>query len=207
MVSVIFDLEGTLVDFEWDVAGGVAAATEALVALGFPEEALPDNYATLLNTAVREADRYGIDPEQARRRVDRIYDRFDADALDRWQLRDGARDALAAAPSRALVTNVGREATTTLCEREALTFDVVVTRDDVALLKPDPSGLTRAASHFTGTPLFVGDSAVDVRAGHEAGLAVALVRGGEAARADLPEPPAYDLSSLHELPDLLAELS
>lgn len=204
MASVIFDLEGTLVDFEWDVAGGVTEATEALVALGFPEEALPNNYATLLNTAVREADRYGIDPEQARRRVDRVYDRFDADALDRWQLRDGARDALAAAPSRALVTNVGREATTTLCEREELTFDIVVTRDDVELIKPDPSGLARAAAHLAGTPLFVGDSAVDVRAGHEAGLDVVLVRGGEDERADLPEPPEYDLSSLHELPELLA---
>lgn len=204
MASVIFDLEGTLVDFEWDVAGGVTEATEALVALGFPEGALPNNYATLLNTAVREADRYGIDPEQARRRVDRVYDRFDADALDRWQLRDGARDALAAAPSRALVTNVGREATTTLCEREELTFDIVVTRDDVELIKPDPSGLARAAAHLAGTPLFVGDSAVDVRAGHEAGLDVVLVRGGEDERADLSEPPEYDLSSLHELPERLA---
>lgn len=205
MRPVIFDLEGTLVDFQWDLAAGEARAREALVELGFPPDALAGlNYAELLNTAVRRAAEFEVDGRVARETVDAVYDEFDADALERWTLRDGAEAVLAAVPDRALVTNVGRAATTALLDRHDLDFDAVVTRDDVRLVKPDPEGLDRAAAALDGDPLFVGDSLTDVRAGEAAGLDVAIVLGGETPDEALrAAAPAHLLDRLHDLRDVL----
>lgn len=205
MRPVIFDLEGTLVDFQWALEAGERRAVEALVDLGAPREALAGlNYAELLNTAVRRSDEWGLEEAAARAAVDDVYDAFDADALERWSLRDGAAAVLAEVPRRALVTNVGRAATETLLERHGLDFDVVVTRDDVRLIKPDPAGLRQAANQLGGDPLFVGDSLTDVRAGDAAGLDVAVVLGGESPDAALRAGgPAHLLDSLRDLPDVL----
>lgn len=202
---VIFDLEGTLVDFQWDLDAAERQAVEVLTELGFPAADLEGlDYARLLNAAVTEADAHGLDPAAVRARLDELYDEFDAEALTRWTLRDGAEAVVPAVPRRALVTNVGRAATTALLDRHGLTFDVVVTRDDVRLVKPDPAGLERAAESLGGDPLFVGDSLTDVRAGAAAGLEVAVVLGGESAdEAIRAADPAHLLDRLADLLDIL----
>lgn len=205
MRPAVFDLEGTLVDFQWDLAAAERRAVDALVELGFPADDLAElNYAQLLNTAVTRAADYGVDEATARARLDAIYDEYDADALDRWSLRDGAAEVVSAVSRRALVTNVGRAATTALLDRHDLPFHVVVTRDDVRLVKPDPAGLRQAAEQLGGDPLFVGDSLTDVRAGGRAGLDVAVVLGGESPDEALrAADPAYRLERLRDVLDVL----
>lgn len=205
MRPVVFDLEGTLVDFQWDLDAAEERAVQGLVDLGFPEDALDGlSYAELLNAAMTDAADHGIDVTTARARLDEIYDAYDADALERWTLRKGAADVVEAVPRRALVTNVGRRATTTLLDRHGLVFHVVVTRDDVRLVKPDPTGLGRAADQLGGNPVFVGDSLTDVRAGAAAGLDVAIVLGGESPDAAIrAADPRYLLDRLADLPDVL----
>lgn len=205
MRPVVFDLEGTLVDFQWDLDAAEREAVEALADLGFSAEDLEGlNYAALYNEALKDATAHGLDEATVRDRLDALYDRYDADALERWTLREGAGSVVAGVADRALVTNVGRAATTALVDREGLTFDVVVTRDDVRLLKPDPTGLRRAAEALGGDPLFVGDSLTDVRAGAAAGLDVAVVLGGESPDDELRDAgPAHLLDRLADLPEVL----
>lgn len=205
MRPVIFDLEGTLVDFQWNLDAAEQRAVQHLVDLGFPEDALDGlSYAELLNTAVTDAPDHGIDTTTARAGLDEIYDEYDADALERWTPREGAADVVEAVPRRALVTNVGRRATTALLDRHDHVFHVVVTRDDVRLLKPDPTGLRRAADQLGGNPLFVGDSLTDARAGAAAGLDVAIVLGGESPDAAIrAADPTHLLDRLADLPAVL----
>jgi phosphoglycolate phosphatase-like HAD superfamily hydrolase len=57
-------------------------------------------------------------------------------------------------------------------------FDYVVTGNDVVKRKPSSEGLIKIMQHFALQPdevLMVGDSDVDVKAAHEAGVKIAAV--------------------------------
>lgn len=205
MRPILFDLEGTLVTFQWDLETAERRARTVLADLGLPGVADESkSYAELYNDGLAAAEATGVDPATVERRLDEVYDEFDERALDSWSLRPGAGEVVGALDRTGLVTNVGRDATVALLDRSGLTFDPVITRADVGRIKPDPGGLVRASKALDGDPLFVGDSVTDVLAGTRAGLEVAVVDGGESAPADLVgHEPAHRLDSLRDLEDLL----
>jgi HAD superfamily hydrolase (TIGR01509 family) len=211
MKAVLFDFEGTLVEFQWKLEEGEQALRAAYVTLGFAaEELAEETYATMWNQAVTSGR---VDEEELRRRVGPIYDRYDLDALSRWQLRAGAREALGLLKERhlrlALVSNIGHVALDPALERFALgsVFDVVLARDDLSRMKPDPEGIRRCLSDWDldpGAALFVGDSSTDIRAARAAGVRVAIIAGGESSPAVLAaQPPDHRLDSFSQLPALL----
>lgn len=206
----LFDLEGTLVDFQWNLEEAEARLREAAAAvLGCAPEAFEGlNYAGIL----REGRLRAPDAD-ARGRLVRalapIYDHYDLDAASRWSLRPGAERVLSALSRggipRALVTNVGRLAVARVLARLGIgeRLPVVVTRNDVADLKPSPEGLLRALAALGCAPdasLMVGDSLSDVGAARAAGLRVAIVLGGESAEADVRRAgPDHVVSRLEEI--------
>jgi len=203
--SVIFDFEGTLVDFQWRLAEAEAQLRQACTALGF---AAAGNYAELWNAAADTLAPQGrID--ELRQALGPIYDRWDADALARWSPRPGARDLLRrldeAGIGAAIVSNIGRAALNGALGRFGFErrFAPVVSRDDVTFMKPRTEGTLRALAELEAAPeatLFVGDSRADVLAARAAGVRVAIVRNGEcdeSAFADLP--PDRFVSRLDEI--------
>jgi phosphoglycolate phosphatase len=140
----------------------------------------------------------------------------------------GARDAVAGACAAgwrtALWTNNAREITLAVLERFALLdgFDVVVTRDDMAALKPDPDGWRVIRDHFTaplparsGAPrghsahaanpggcraVVVGDSWVDGLAAAAAGVPFVAYRPNPADLARWQIKPVASLVDLAALP-------
>jgi len=209
--SVIFDFEGTLVDFQWRLAEAEAQLRQACTALGF---AAAGNYAELWNAAADTLAPQGrID--ELRRTLGPIYDRWDADALARWSPRPGARDLLRrldeAGIRAAIVSNIGRAALNGALGRFGIErcFAPVVSRDDVTFMKPRAQGTLRALAELEAAPeatLFVGDSRADVLAARAAGLRVAIVRNGEcdeSAFADLP--PDRFVSRLDEIAGWIEE--
>jgi phosphoglycolate phosphatase-like HAD superfamily hydrolase len=85
-----------------------------------------------------------------------------------------------------LVSNIGRRAVEqgSAALGIAGAFDVVVTRNDVERLKPCGDGIRLALARLgvsQGETWFVGDSVSDVLAARDAGVAVAIVQGGESA--------------------------
>ncbi len=186
--AVLFDWEGTLVDFQWNLAQAVDHAQNELVSLGLDRASLENHYALLRNKSVVAASAGGVDWRVARDAVDRVYDRYDYDALSRWSLRPGARSTLQFLGDRqiaaGLVTNIGRRAVERALSKFELetAFRVVVTRDDVSMLKPETEGILAALSTLGVSPdaaLFVGDSTSDARAANKAGVPVAILAGGE----------------------------
>ncbi len=208
--TVLFDFEGTLVDFQWRLGAAQAELRRAFVELGYPVEG---NYAEMWNAAADLAAPQGR-LEALRRTLYPVYDRWDADALTRWSPRRGAPALLQRLADRrvesAMVSNVGRAALGAALVRFGLKRWLwpVLSRDDVMHLKPNPEGIS-AVLVAMKTPaeeaLFVGDSLADVRAARAVGMRVAIIRGGEVDEsAFAAEPPDWMVSRLEEIADLTA---
>jgi phosphoglycolate phosphatase-like HAD superfamily hydrolase len=208
--TVLFDFEGTLVDFQWQLGAAQAELRKAFAELGYPVEG---NYAEMWNAAAALAAPHGR-LEALRRALYPVYDRWDADALTRWSPRSGARVLLQRLAARrvesAMISNVGRAALGAALVRFGLQRWLwpVLSRDDVIHLKPNPEGVS-AVLVAMKTPaeeaLFVGDSLADVRAARAIGMRVAIIRGGEADEtAFAAEPPDWMVWRLEEIADLTA---
>jgi phosphoglycolate phosphatase len=211
--AVFFDMEGTLVGFEWSLEEGEAALRAGMTRLGFPEGAFDrDSYATMWNRALLDP-KAPVDEQELRRRLGPVYDRYDLDALSRWELRAGAAECVEELRRQGflvvVVSNIGRAALAPALEKLGIgdAFDLVLSRDDVRFMKPDGEGLRRALAHFQLAPqhaLFVGDSRTDILAARDAGVKVAIVTGGESDRRALDlDPPDFILASLAEVTSLM----
>ena len=203
--AVIFDFEGTLVDFQWRLAEAEAELRQAFAAQGF---GTAGNYAELWNAAADLAVPQGR-LAALRAMLGPVYDRWDADALARWSPRPGAAELLQALAGRgvrtAMVSNIGRAALGSALGRFGLDrwLAPVVSRDDVSFMKPRPEGTLRVLAELKAAPaeaLFVGDSRADVLAARAAGLRVAIVRGGECEESAFAAlPPDHFVSRLDEI--------
>ena len=207
--AAIFDFEGTLVDFQWQLEPAEAELRRAFADLGFSGgEFAHGNYAAMWNAAADMLVPQGRLAE-LRRVLGPVYDRWDADALSRWALRPGAADllqGLAAGGARtAIVSNIGRQALGAALSRLGLSrwLSPVVTRDEVTWMKPRAEGILRVLSQWQADPgavLFVGDSRADVSGARAAAMPVAIIRGGECDEAAFADaPPDLFISQLDEL--------
>lgn len=212
--AAIFDFEGTLVDFQWQLKPAEDELRHAFAALGFDgDEFTNGNYATMWNAAADLLAQQGRMAE-LRQALCPIYDRWDMDALTRWAPRPGAADMLcrlAAGGSRVgMVSNVGREALTRALSRFdfARWLSPVVTRNEVTYMKPRAEGILRVLSDWQvagGDVLFIGDSIADVFGARAAGMPVAIIRGGECDETAFADaPPDHMISQLNELVEPVA---
>ena len=207
--AAIFDFEGTLVDFQWQLQPAEDELRRAFAALGFGGEAFArGNYASMWNAAAGQLAPQGRMAE-LRQALRPIYDRWDLDALTRWAPRPGAAQLLRRLVTKGqrvgMVSNVGRKALATALNRFdfARWLSPVVTRDEVTYMKPGAEGILRVLSDWQlapGNALFIGDSRADVFGARAAGMAVAIIRGGECEESDFAEvPPDHMISRLDEL--------
>lgn len=137
-------------------------------------------------------------------------------ALAGASLDPGAREAIAgvrrAGFQPAIWTNNAREITLLALEPFDLAprFDLIVTRDEMRALKPDPDGWRVLAEHFGiapdrhGASYMVGDSWVDGLAATKAGVPFIAYRAKDADLARWGVTPVAALSDLAALPAWLA---
>ncbi|MBE0627838.1 MAG: HAD family hydrolase [Burkholderiales bacterium] len=207
--AAIFDFEGTLVDFQWQLKPAEDELRLAFAALGLGgDEFTSCNYAGMWNAAADLLAPQGRMAE-LRQALCPIYERWDFDALTRWRPRPGATELLrrlAAAGTRVgMVSNVGRAALARALTRFSYTnlLSPVVTRDDVRYMKPRAEGILQVLANWgvaAGEVLFIGDSRADVLGARAAGLPVAIIRGGECDETAFADaPPDHMISQLDEL--------
>jgi phosphoglycolate phosphatase len=193
--AVLFDFEGTLVDFQWRLAEAVAETIAMLSSLGFPEGRIQSRkYSTLLPEAMEIAKEVGLSPDEVRERIGLVYDKFDEDALTRWTVRPDVKDLLheinQKGVRRALVSNVGSQSLSSALSRLGLDghFEVTVSRNLVNHPKPNPEGINLALKSLgieREKAVFVGDSLDDVNAAKNAGLRVIIISEGENLREEI----------------------
>ncbi len=208
--AYVFDFEGTLVDFQWNVEAGVKAAKDRLEELGFGKEKILqwDTYNKLYNEAVIEAlmGKVDLSSSEIKEKLGEVWDYWDLDAATRWSLRDTAQDTLNRLHQEApvgLFTTVGRKAAMAVLQKYGIDrlFHIVVTRNDVTLMKPYDEGLRLILDILEIGPeemLFIGDSDRDISAAKRIGARSAFIVGGEQELS--PEiKPDYVVHSLSDL--------
>jgi phosphoglycolate phosphatase len=202
----VFDLDHTLVNSPLDLAAMALDIRAFIEGHCGPLPAREDRYRVgelvawcADNAAHISAPVWDIALEHERRAVEAAW--LEPGALEALH---GARDAGFAT---ALWTNNARDVTAIALERFALTshLDLVVTRDEMARLKPDADGWRVITTHFgpLADAVVVGDSWVDGLAAMDAGVPFVAYRAREADLAKWNIEPIARLTDLSALPELL----
>ena len=216
VVGVIFDVDGTLVTFQFDVQGTRKALIEELTREGFDVGGLDLSTPTqkILDAANGQSlSGKGPSYETLRKKVFAILDEFEVASAQTTKPISGVQAVLEGLRSRGarlgVLTNSGQRAAVESLRRAGLHdhFEFILTRDHTEIMKPRSEGVAMAASKF-GLPrssvYYVGDSPFDVQAARGAGIKVVSVATGnyslERLRAGGPD---HAISRLSELPAVL----
>jgi phosphoglycolate phosphatase len=193
--AMLFDFEGTLVDFQWQLSAAIEETRKMLWKMGFSKDRiLSRRYSTLMTEAMQAAAEIGLSPDQVREKIGCLYDRYDEDALTRWALRPKVKNFLNAIRTNGtrtgLVSNVGGKTLTKALSQLGLTefFDVALSRNDVLNLKPHPDGLNLALQQLgigKENCIFLGDSLDDINAARNAGIRIMIITDGENIKEDI----------------------
>ncbi len=217
---ILFDLEGTLVDFQWRLDEAVREILPVLIASGIDTRRYspsPD-YADLFNTTRDLTQDWN--PRQSAQLFDQlgvIYDTYDRDALSRWAPYPDTLsllDTLAASGYRlGVVSNCGASAVHGVLAKFRLAdyFDIILSRNEVSRIKPAPEGLILALERLGVPPdraLFIGDSVNDIRAAQAVPMHSCFLSGGESrVTGEDGSMARFRISSLSGLAHILVEFN
>jgi phosphoglycolate phosphatase len=210
---VIFDLDGTLIDSRLDLVHSVNAALRQIGRAELPEDVIAsyvgDGAPTLIRRALGpEAD----NAELARQGLEAFLAYYKEHKLDHTRVYEGIPQALAAiqnghrdAPRKmAVLTNKPVNPSRAIVEALGLGqyFSAVYGGNSFGTKKPDPEGARKILQETGILPeetLMVGDSAVDVNTGRNAGLWTCGVTYGFAPHTLKAFPPDVEVDNAREL--------
>jgi HAD superfamily hydrolase (TIGR01549 family) len=218
MIIVLFDLEGTLVKSMEDDKEAICEfkmkTASKLVELGIPTSGIEgiEGSALMRNRALDIVDQR-FNKKEARRfhhEMDKFLKSFEL----RWALQSRLFPETLSVLHRlrklckiGLVTNTSKEAAYRMLSMHGIDcfFNVIITREDVKKLKPDPEGLLLALRKLGGQNFFyVGDSSShDSLAAKRAGGISIIVRRNPLKA--LKFEPDFVVNSLEEIIDIVKE--
>jgi len=202
----IFDLDHTLVNTPLDLAAMALDMRATLEQRCGSLPARPDRYR--VGELIQWCQDHAPDVEKPLWDIALDHERR---AMALATLEAGAREAIdgarAAGFATAVWTNNAREVTGVALERFGLlgVLDLVVTRDEMRALKPDPDGWRVIAAHFGAhrDAVVVGDSWVDGVAAQAAGIPFVAYRVRDADLTRWNITPVARLDDLAALPGWL----
>jgi len=180
--TVLSDFDGTLVEISIDFAqmrrGVTSLGLEYGVSSGsglYVLESLEDIFGKLLRQDGNKAKEF-------RQRAEKLIVDIEMEATAGSRTMPGADKALRELKDRGIkvgiVTRNCRSAVMKVMEMADLAHDLLLTRDDVEKVKPDPQHLLDALSLLNSKPeraVMVGDHPMDILAGKRAGMKTAAV--------------------------------
>ncbi len=206
MALCVFDLDHTLIRTALDLAAMATDMRRLVESACGPLPARPERYRVFELVAWAKSQAPELEPA-----VWAVALEHERRAMDAATLESGALDAVAGARraglQTALWTNNARAVTLPALERLGLAawLDLVVTRDDVRALKPDPDGWRVISERLAVTrgAVVVGDSWVDGVAAAAAGVPFVAYRAREADLTRWGITPIAWLADLARLPEWL----
>jgi pyrophosphatase PpaX len=193
--TVLFDLDGTLVDTIDLIVASHRHAVTSVLGRDYPDDVLRHGIGRPLIEQMRV-----FDPERAQELYDtyRVWNHANTERLLRkYEGVDELLGRLHAAGARiGVVTSKSRDAVE-LAQRilpPPVPFDAIVTAEDTNRHKPGPEPILHALELLGGTPseaVYVGDARYDIEAGRAAGTGAVAVTWGagdeESLRAAEPD--------------------
>lgn len=210
--SVIFDFDYTLADSSKVV---IMCADYALRMMGLPVPSSEVVCRTIgLSLSASFHTLTGIDDQDRVGEYCRLFiEKADEVVLDNTVLFDSVKPVIEALQKKGLdlgiVSTKFRYRIDAFLKREKIrdAFPVIIGGEDVALHKPDPSGLLMAARKLNAAPeniLYIGDSTTDAETARRASVHfIAVLTGVTPAQAFTPYSPVAVIPGLDLLPDLL----
>jgi len=193
MVAILFDLEGTLIQTPFEEPAHIrefrVQTKKKLIRLGIPSGVLEGlERSTLMRNKASEYFEKNFDKAEAKRfhqEVERFLEDYELNAAKNSKLFPESLSTLGRLKKlgvkMGLVTNTSKKAVDMVFSLHGLGkyFDVVVTREDVRKLKPDPEGVLLVLKRLGEESFFmVGDSVFDALAAEKAGGASITVNRG-----------------------------
>jgi phosphoglycolate phosphatase len=171
--AVLFDLDGTLVETHIDFDAMRSAMSEIAAAAGAPEEVYQDR--DILGVVYAVEDYLGPGGEAFRRSAFDLLEELEVAGCGNAKPIPHASETLSRLAQQgirtAIVTRNCRTVASRLVDEFDLRPNLMLTRDDVPRVKPDPEHLLQAMAMLGVTParsIMVGDHWMDVRAGIDA---------------------------------------
>lgn len=219
ITTILFDLDGTLVDTAPDIAD---AMDRVLVAMGREPRGEAAARQWIGNGAQKLMDRAltgemdGMPADDLRAEaLRRFLEEYGKALCVRSKLFPGVRECLdmlrADGYQLGCVTNKPEDLSVRLLHEVQLgpeTISVVVGGDSLPQKKPDPAPLHHAITALSGTPaqtLMVGDSVTDIKAAASAGTAIACVSYGYNPGGNIRDAGVLVVDNLLDIHRLLRE--
>lgn len=220
MIAVLFDLEGTLVQ---SVVNDLEVVLEfrdrirkKLLELGIPSAELDVEVKSTLvrNRALRYVQEHFTEREANifSLEMDRFLKSYELSWTDRSRIFPDTITALQELKQlgyrMGIVTNTSREAADRMLSVNNMRdfFEVIITREDAKMLKPEPEGTRLALKRLKAQRfVFVGDQIHDVHAAEKAGGISIIVNREPSKRLDIQAD--YVVESLTETPRLVQQIA
>jgi len=214
--AIIFDLDGTLIEFKLDVYSSKNEVIH-LIKRELPNIVgldVSQPYHLMLGKVRGFVDEKTF--ESIKLKVFKVLDKFEEKAVQETSLKEGARDALIELNRLGiritLLTNSGKTATINALKKFGIIdlFEIVLSREDVEFLKPSTSGFKKMLTLLNldaSECLSAGDGLIDLIPSKALGIKFVAVAGGyNPIEKMLEHRPDYVVNSLSELPMLVSEL-
>jgi phosphoglycolate phosphatase len=214
--AVVFDIDGTLVTFQFDVKGTRKALIDELERRGYETSGLDLSTPTqrILDVAKEQSPgRNDAYYKEVRAAVYSILDRFETSSAATTSPFPEAAGVLRKLKAKglhlAVLTNSGKKAASVALTRSGLGgfFEFVLTRDDTSTMKPRPEGLAMAVERLSlprEAVSYVGDSPYDIQAAKGAGVrSIAVATGNYTEERLWAEGADAVITSISGLPDVL----
>jgi len=220
--AVIFDLDGTIVDFNIDFKAARAEVISLLTQQNLPSSLLSvdESVFVTLKKAKKHMKENGKEEQEfvkLKKKMLSIVERYESEAAQKTNLISGILETLETLKRMklkiALFTANGEKSTNHIFSRFQLKkfFDAVITRESVLAVKPDPVHLEAALKALNVKPaeaIVVGDSARDMKCARQLKVLAVGVTTGLSSIEQLTSAGAdYLASSPTDIPSLVQQLN
>jgi HAD superfamily hydrolase (TIGR01509 family) len=217
--AILFDLDGTLIEFKFDVKASRQAMIGWLRQHHFDVSGISDDYKTqaifkYIKQLFDSNRTFNMSYGEIIHELDLILEKFEFDAFKVARPHPGSLALLKHLKEKqlvtGLVTNSGRKPVNSILEPFGFLpyLSIIVTRDEVQNLKPHPEGIQKALSQLglsASETLYVGDSIIDIQASKSAGVRCAGLSTGLYDYETLSKAnPDYIVRRIEEVKSILA---